>query len=94
MYVYIMTNKTHSVLYTGVTNNLARRVKEHKEGTMDGFTAKYRVNRLVYYEVAEDSLAAIAREKQIKAGPRRKKMELVDRMNPLWVDLYDQVLKG
>ena len=67
-FVYILTNKTHSVLYTGVTNDLARRIHEHKSGTVPGFTTKYKTNQLVYYEVAESVRSAIEREKQIKAG--------------------------
>jgi putative endonuclease len=90
-YVYIMTNKHNTVLYTGVTNNLSRRVYEHKEGLGGGFTGKYQVGRLVYYESTKDVHAAISREKQIKAGSRRKKIDLVNGMNPEWTDLYDEL---
>jgi len=90
-YVYIMTNKHNTVLYTGVTNNLARRVYEHKEGLGSWFTSKYKVRKLVYYEVTTDVRAAIAREKQIKGGSRRKKIDLVNSMNPEWKDLYDEL---
>lgn len=87
-YIYILTNERHTVLYTGVTNNLARRVYEHKEKFVKGFTERYNVDVLVYYEVAEHAEAAISREKQIKAGSRKKKLELIQAMNPSWKDLY------
>lgn len=75
-YVYIMTNNNNSVLYTGMTNNLIRRVYEHKEKIIDGFTKKYNCTKLVYYEIFNDPYNAIAREKQIKAGSRKKKLTL------------------
>ena len=87
--MYILTNLTNTVLYTGVTNNLLRRVYEHKSKLADGFTERYRVTRLVYYEIFDDPENAISREKQIKAGPRRKKVELINEMNPEWAELYD-----
>ena len=87
-YVYIMTNKGNRVLYTGVTNNLIRRVYEHREKLIKGFTKRYNVNNLVYYESCGDVESAILREKQIKGGSRAKKMELVNRMNPDWRDLF------
>ncbi len=90
-YVYIMTNKHDTVLYTGVTNNLKRRVYEHKEMRGSGFTSKYNIDKLVYYEGTKDVRAAIAREKQIKGGSRKKKIDLVNRLNPEWQDLYDGV---
>ncbi len=86
-FVYIMTNLRKTVLYTGVTNNLPRRVHEHKEKLTPGFASKYNVTNLVYYEMAESAKAAIAREKQLKAGPRRRKIELIKSMNPTWRDL-------
>ena len=86
-FVYIMTNPRKTVLYTGVTNNLPRRVHEHKEKLAPGFASKYNVTDLVYYEMAEAAEAAIAREKQLKAGPRRRKIELIKSMNPTWRDL-------
>ena len=89
--VYIMTNKHNTVLYTGVTGNLRRRAYEHKEGLGGGFTRKYSVRKLVYYEATEDVRTAISREKQIKAGSRRKKIDLVNSMNPNWKDLYDEL---
>jgi putative endonuclease len=91
-YLYIMTNTHNRVLYTGVTNNLARRVYEHKNGLGGIFTKKYNICKLVYYEAGEDVNALIAREKQIKGGSRKKKIELIDRMNPEWNDLYEEIL--
>ena len=88
-YVYIMTNKGNSVLYTGVTNNLQRRAYEHKAKLVDGFTKRYNVNKLVYYEIFDNPLNAIAREKQIKAGSRHKKIELVNSLNEEWQDLSE-----
>jgi len=82
-----MTNKWNTVLYTGVTANLERRVYEHKMKLKEGFTKKYNVNKLVYYEIYEEIYQAIAREKQIKAGSRKKKMDLIAGMNPTWKDL-------
>ena len=90
-YVYIMTNKNNTVIYTGITNNLKRRVYEHKEKIIRSFTSRYNVNKLVYYEVFEDSYNAISREKQIKSGSRRKKIDLVNNFNPQWKDLYNEI---
>ncbi|MEW6143856.1 MAG: GIY-YIG nuclease family protein [Thermodesulfobacteriota bacterium] len=90
-YVYILTNKNNRVLYTGVTNDLTRRVYEHKEKLVEGFTKKYNVSKLIYYEVCEDIYGAISREKQIKAGSRMKKIELINRMNKDWKDLYEEI---
>ncbi len=89
--VYILTNSRHTVLYTGVTNNLQRRTLEHKEGKGGGFTKRYNANILVYYECGDDINIAIAREKQIKAGSRKKKIELISCMNPDWKDLYEEL---
>ena len=86
-YVYIMTNPRKKVLYTGVTNNLPRRVHEHKEKLTPGFASRYNVIHLLYYEKAETAEAAIAREKQLKAGSRRRKIELINSINPTWRDL-------
>ncbi|MFN0158604.1 MAG: GIY-YIG nuclease family protein [Bacteroidota bacterium] len=91
MFVYIMTNKVNTVLYTGVTNDLKRRVFEHTEKIKSGFTARYNINKLVYYELFTDAYNAIVREKQIKRGSRQKKIDLVNAMNPEWADLYDQI---
>ena len=90
-YLYIMTNKNSTVLYTGVTNNLMRRVYEHKEKLVEGFTGKYNINKLVYYEIYEDPQSAIAREKQIKGGSRAKKIGLIESMNEDWKDLYEVI---
>jgi putative endonuclease len=89
-FVYIMTNKYHSVLYTGVTDDLQRRVIEHKSGKGSVFTSHYRVNRLVYFEAGNDIRNAISREKQIKAGSRKKKLELINNVNPDWEDLFEK----
>ena len=86
-----MTNSRNTVLYTGFTNDLIKRVYEHKEKLADGFTKKYNITKLVYYEVVEDVENAILREKQIKAGSRRKKNELVNSMNVEWHDLYEDL---
>ena len=87
--VYILTNKRHTVLYTGVTSDLQKRVYQHRMKLIPGFTTRYNVNKLVFYEVADNPYAAISREKQIKASSRKKKMNLVDGMNPQWLDLYE-----
>ena len=86
-----MTNKRNTVLYTGVTNDLKRRVYEHREKLVDGFTRKYIVTKLVYYEIFQDPENAIMREKQIKMGSRQKKIDLVNQMNKGWRDLYEQL---
>ncbi len=86
--VYIMTNIHHTVLYTGVTNNLQRRVLEHRAKKGSGSTSKYNVIQLVYYEVGDDIRQAIYREKQIKAGSRQDKINLISQFNPDWKDLY------
>ena len=92
-YVYILTNKNHTVLYTGVTNDLARRVYEHKSHLdKDSFTAKYKVNRLIYFEETTDVKVALEREKQIKSWKRERKVGLIMESNPRWIDLYEQIL--
>ena len=90
-YVYIMTNRRNTVLYTGITNDLIRRVYEHKEKLDDGFTKKYNITKLVYYEVFECIENAILRENQIKAGSRQNKIELVNATNIEWHDLYEEL---
>jgi len=90
-YVYIMTNKWNTTLYTGVTDDLKRRVYQHEEKLIEGFTKRYNVGKLVYYEVFGDPESAIRREKQIKAGPRRRKRELVGSVNRDWRDLYEEI---
>lgn len=88
-YVYIMANRTR-MLYTGVTNNLERRVYEHKNRIIPGFTSRYNITRLVYYKVFSDIRDAIAREKQIKGWLRAKKIALIESMNPKWNDLSEE----
>jgi putative endonuclease len=87
-YVYLLANKYNNVLYTGVTNDLIRRVYEHKNKLMAGFTQKYNVDRLVYFEVCSGIVVAIEREKQIKGWSRKKKQDLINSLNPEWNDLY------
>jgi putative endonuclease len=89
-FVYILTNKYNKVLYTGVTNNLQRRTGEHKNKIhIKSFTSRYNVDKLVYYEIFTQIIPAIAREKQIKAGSRQKKIDLINSMNPEWGDLSE-----
>ncbi len=91
-YVYILTNKSNKVLYIGITSNLIKRVYEHKANLVEGFTNKYRTHKLVYYEVFEDIINAITREKQIKGWLRSKKLELIEKFNPNWDDLYKTII--
>jgi len=88
-YVYIMTNRKNGVLYIGITNDLERRVFEHKHKLDQGFTSKYNCTRLVYYDSTPDVRAAIAAEKRIKGWLRKKKIELIESMNPEWRDLSE-----
>ena len=90
LYVYILTNRTNGVLYTGVTNDIARRLEEHRLGMGSAFTKKYKTTKLVYLEQYQDSWTAILREKQIKGGSRRKKIQLIESLNPEWKDLSSQ----
>ena len=90
--VYIVANKRRGTLYTGVTANLPRRAYEHREGLVKGFTAKYGCKLLVWYELHETIIDAIAREKQIKAGSRAKKLALIEALNPEWKDLYELLI--
>ena len=90
-YIYILFNKPNGTLYTGVTSDLAKRVWEHKNKLTGGFTAKYNVDKLGYYEEFTDIKDAIVREKQIKGGSRKKKLDLIVNNNPDWVDLYEQI---
>ncbi len=90
--VYIMASNRNGTLYTGVTSDLIKRVYQHKEGAADGFTKKYQCKQLVYYEQFEDMITAIEREKQIKAGSRKKKLILIESANPEWRDLYGTLL--
>lgn len=89
-YIYIMTNKLNNVLYTGVTNDLERRIYEHKNKLVKGFTEKYKIIKLVYYEKFEYIKDAILREKQIKGGSRKKKIELIKNLNPNFRDLAEE----
>ena len=90
-YVYFLTNFTNKVLYVGVTNDLKRRVYEHKNGLVKGFTKSYHVHKLVYYEIGQEIEGAILREKQINGGSRKYKDDLVNKFNPKWEDLYDRL---
>ncbi|MFA6989840.1 MAG: GIY-YIG nuclease family protein [Candidatus Gastranaerophilaceae bacterium] len=91
-YIYIMTNFENGTLYTGVTDNLIRRIYEHKNKLVDGFTKKYDLNKLVYYEIFDTAEIAILREKQIKGGSRKKKLELINNFNKSWEDLYENII--
>jgi putative endonuclease len=92
-YVYILTTAKNSALYTGVTNDLIRRVYEHRHDLIEGFTKRYKVHKLVYYDFVEDVMAAIAREKQIKSWKRQKKIDLINTFNPDWHDLFDELIE-
>lgn len=91
-YVYFLANKHNNVLYTGVTNDLVRRVYEHKNKLFKGFTKKYNIEHLVYYEMYENIDEAITIEKQIKGWTRKKKNDLITQFNPLWKDLYKNLV--
>ena len=88
-YVYILASKRNGTLYIGVTNDLERRLYEHKNNLIDGFTKRYRVHNLVYYESVNDVNAALQREKQLKRWTRKWKMELIEKVNPEWLDLAE-----
>jgi putative endonuclease len=90
-YIYILASKKDGVIYTGVTDNLIRRVFEHKEGSVEGFSKKYFVKKLVYFETTSDINSAINREKQIKRWKREWRVELIEEDNPNWLDLYDNI---
>ena len=92
-YVYILTNWNNKVLYIGVTNNLHRRMYEHKNKLVDGFTKKYNINKLVYYVAMNDVRSAIEHEKRLKGWRRSKKNDLINSLNPNWNDLYEQILR-
>ena len=93
-YIYIMTNKTNTVLDTGVTSDLVKRAYQHKNKQVSGFTAKYNINKLVYFEVFSDITEAIRREKQIKGGSRHDKVNLIIKNNPNFKDLFDEIASG
>lgn len=90
-YIYILTNKYNRVLYIGVTNDLKRRIYEHRKHYKKGFTQKYNVDKLIYYEIFDNPLEAIKREKTMKNLLRRKKEALINKMNPSWKDLYEEI---
>ncbi|MCL9685488.1 GIY-YIG nuclease family protein [Legionella maioricensis] len=90
--VYIMAKRLNGTIYTGVTSDLLKRVYEHKYADINGFTKKYGCKSLVYYELTEDMLSAISREKQLKGGSRRKKLALIEKTKPHWDDLYDKLV--
>lgn len=91
MYVYMMTNKTNTTIYIGVTSNLVKRVWEHKNHVIDGFTDKYNIDKLVYFEIFQDELNAIKREKVLKNWHRKWKIDLIQKQNPAWKDLYQTI---
>jgi len=90
-YIYIVTNKNNSVLYIGVTSDLAGRIHQHRERLTEGFTKRYQATKLIYYEDFPDPVSAIAREKQLKGWRREKKIALIQKLNPRWNDLFEQV---
>ena len=90
-YVYFLSSRNNNVIYVGVTNDLKRRIYEHKNGLIDGFSRRYHVHKLVYHEVCEEIEGAILREKQIKDGSRQKKINLITSLNPNWEDLSNQI---
>ena len=91
-YIYILFNKRNGTLYTGVTSNLVQRIYQHNNKVIDGFSKKYNLDKLGYYEAFDDIESAIVREKQIKAGSRLNKIKLIESINPDWKDLYDSIL--
>ncbi|MAT64555.1 MAG: endonuclease [Gammaproteobacteria bacterium] len=91
--VYILTNKPNGTLYTGVTSNLPHRIWQHKQKLVQGFSAKYNLTNLVYFELHTDMYQAITREKQIKAGSRKAKVNLITEANPEWRDLYTDICR-
>lgn len=92
-YVYILSSQKNGTLYIGVASNLIQRVYQHKEGQVDGFTKKYGVKTLVYYEIHQTAESAIVRERQIKEWKRNWKLELIEKSNPRWLDLYQEVIE-
>jgi len=91
--VYIMANRRNGTLYTGVTSDLPQRAWQHREGLGDGFTKRYGCKLLVWYELHEDIELAILRERQIKAGSRKRKLALIEALNPTWCDLYTEIAR-
>ena len=94
-FIYILTNKNHTTLYVGVTSHIVQRINQHKDKIFpESFSAKYNLNKLVYYEAFQEIGDAIGREKQIKGGSRQKKLDLINSKNPEWKDLYDEILEN
>lgn len=91
-YIYILTNEYNTVLYVGVTSDIIKRIYEHKNKSVDGFSKTYNLNKLVYYEIYEDITIAIEREKYLKGKVRKYKTDLIDKFNPKWKDLYNDIL--
>ena len=90
-YIYLLGNKNNTTIYTGITSDLKRRIWEHKNKITKGFSSRYNLDKLLYYEILNDPENAIIREKQIKSGSREKKTKLIESMNPKWIDLYDNL---
>ena len=90
-FVYILASYRNGTLYIGVTNSLARRINEHKNGTVEGFTKRYKIHTIVYFEEYEEAMEAVQREKQLKGWIRKKKIDLIESRNPMWADLWNEV---
>ncbi len=90
-FIYIVTNNNNTALYIGVTNDLVRRIYEHREKMVKGFTSRYNLRKLVYFEMFDEIESAITREKQLKAGSRQRKIDLIEAVNPTWRDLYEEL---
>lgn len=91
-YIYILSNNWNTTVYVGITNDLIKRIWQHKQKLVEGFTQKYNINKLVYYEQYENIEEAIKREKQLKAGSRKNKIQLIEKQNPTWEDLYEKLM--
>jgi putative endonuclease len=92
-YIYITSNMNNTTIYIGVTSDIVRRIYQHKSGEIEGFTSKYKVDKLVYYEIFDSIEDAIAREKQLKGWSRKKKNILIERQNPEWKDLWNEIIE-
>jgi putative endonuclease len=92
-YIYITSNMNNTTIYIGVTSNIVRRIYQHKSGEIEGFTSKYKVDKLVYYEIFDNIEDAIAREKQLKGWSRKKKNMLIEKQNPEWKDLWNEIIE-
>ena len=93
-YIYILASKKNGTLYIGMTNNLVKRIYEHKNKLIEGFTSKYNVNNLVYFEITNNANSAIHREKKLKGWKRKWKIDLIEKSNPNWEDLYKEILES